>query len=104
MDNKKNRSHPSHGMAMTFCWAWTLEEFLDWKICSIGKQLSVYKGVLPKTSKVVAVKRITQNARQGLREFVAEVSSLGRLRHRNLVQLQGWCISQMNPRIHLKQP
>ncbi|KAM1513918.1 hypothetical protein ACFX1Z_025296 [Malus domestica] len=27
----------------------------------------------------------------GLKEFVAEVSSLGRLKHRNLVGLRGWC-------------
>ncbi|KAL6141285.1 hypothetical protein ACLB2K_059575 [Fragaria x ananassa] len=27
----------------------------------------------------------------GLREFLAEVSSLGRLKHRNLVGLRGWC-------------
>ena len=26
-----------------------------------------------------------------MREFVAEVSSLGRMRHRNLVELRGWC-------------
>ena len=26
-----------------------------------------------------------------MREFVAEVASLGRMRHRNLVELRGWC-------------
>ncbi|KAF3790521.1 L-type lectin-domain containing receptor kinase VIII-1 [Nymphaea thermarum] len=51
----------------------------------------VYKGVLPGTSTEVAVKRFSHNGEQGMREFMAEVSSLGRLRHRNLVQLQGWC-------------
>uniref|UniRef100_A0A5K1ELH5 non-specific serine/threonine protein kinase n=1 Tax=Nymphaea colorata TaxID=210225 RepID=A0A5K1ELH5_9MAGN len=51
----------------------------------------VYKGVLPGTSMEVAVKRVSDNGKQGLREFMAEVSSLGRLRHRNLVQLLGWC-------------
>ncbi|KAF3790522.1 L-type lectin-domain containing receptor kinase S-4 [Nymphaea thermarum] len=68
--------------------------FKEKELLGSGGFGSVYKGVLPKTSEVVAVKRITQNARQGLREFVAEVSSLGRLRHRNLVQLQGWCRRQ----------
>ncbi|XP_031487460.2 L-type lectin-domain containing receptor kinase SIT2-like [Nymphaea colorata] len=51
----------------------------------------VYKGVLPGTSMEIAVKRVSDDGKQGLREFMAEVSSLGRLRHRNLVQLQGWC-------------
>ncbi|XP_031489320.1 L-type lectin-domain containing receptor kinase S.4-like [Nymphaea colorata] len=55
---------------------------------------TVFKGILPGASTPVAVKRVTHNGKQGLREFVAEISSLGRLRHRNLVQLQGWCRRQ----------
>ncbi|PKA61926.1 L-type lectin-domain containing receptor kinase S.4 [Apostasia shenzhenica] len=52
----------------------------------------VYKGVLPKSGACeVAVKRISHDSRQGIREFVAEIASIGRLRHRHLVQLQGWC-------------
>nr|XP_040254083.1 L-type lectin-domain containing receptor kinase S.4-like [Aegilops tauschii subsp. strangulata] len=39
----------------------------------------------------VAIKRISSNGSQGMREFVAEVASLGRMRHRNLVELRGWC-------------
>lgn len=51
----------------------------------------VYKGVVPKTGLEVAIKRIAQDSQQGMREFVAEITSMGRLRHRNLVQLHGWC-------------
>ncbi|XP_010939478.1 L-type lectin-domain containing receptor kinase S.4-like [Elaeis guineensis] len=51
----------------------------------------VYKGTLPRTGEEVAVKKISSNSRQGVREFIAEVACLGRMRHRNLVQLQGWC-------------
>ncbi|KAM0952632.1 putative protein kinase RLK-Pelle-L-LEC family [Dioscorea sansibarensis] len=51
----------------------------------------VYKGVLRATGEEVAVKRISNSSRQGMREFIAEISSLGRLRHRHLVHLQGWC-------------
>ncbi|XP_057461976.1 lectin-domain containing receptor kinase VI.3-like [Actinidia eriantha] len=52
----------------------------------------VYKGVLPSTGAEVAVKKIgSNNSRQGMREFAAEIESLGRLRHKNLVNLQGWC-------------
>ncbi|XP_031489711.1 L-type lectin-domain containing receptor kinase IV.1-like [Nymphaea colorata] len=52
---------------------------------------SVYKGVLPISRIEVAVKRVSHGSKQGMREFVAEVSSLGRTRHRNLIQLHGWC-------------
>jgi Legume lectin domain/Protein kinase domain len=51
----------------------------------------VYKGVFPKTEEIVAIKKISNNTRQGMREFVTEISSLGRMRHRNLVELRGWC-------------
>ncbi|CAA0835865.1 Lectin-domain containing receptor kinase VI.4 [Striga hermonthica] len=52
----------------------------------------VYKGILLSTGCEVAVKRIKSNNRiQGMREFAAEIESLGRLRHKNLINLQGWC-------------
>lgn len=51
----------------------------------------VYKGTLPDSKVQVAVKRISNESKQGLREFVSEIASVGRLRHRNLVQLLGWC-------------
>ncbi|KAD7480114.1 hypothetical protein E3N88_03250 [Mikania micrantha] len=52
---------------------------------------SVYKGVLPNSRTPVAVKRISNESPQGMRTFVSEISTIGRLRHRNLVQLLGWC-------------
>ncbi|CAA6655022.1 unnamed protein product [Spirodela intermedia] len=48
-------------------------------------------GCPPSTKAEVAVKRVSHESKQGIREFVAEIASIGRLRHRNLVQLQGWC-------------
>ncbi|CAK9867501.1 unnamed protein product, partial [Sphagnum jensenii] len=51
----------------------------------------VYKGVLRDTGALVAVKKIAEDSQQGGREFYAEVSIISRVRHRNLVQLQGWC-------------
>jgi len=50
---------------------------------------TVYKGLLE--NKEVAVKRVSKNSRQGKQEFVAEVTTIGRLHHRNLVKLTGWC-------------
>ncbi|KAL8526880.1 hypothetical protein ACS0TY_015937 [Phlomoides rotata] len=51
----------------------------------------VYRGMLRNPRVEVAVKRISHDSKQGIREFVSEISTIGRLRHRNLVQLQGWC-------------
>ncbi|ERN07982.1 hypothetical protein AMTR_s00012p00253570 [Amborella trichopoda] len=51
----------------------------------------VYRGVLPNSDLEVAVKRVQHESEQRLREFLSEIQSIGRLRHRNLVQLYGWC-------------
>ncbi|KAF3620588.1 L-type lectin-domain containing receptor kinase S.4 [Capsicum annuum] len=65
--------------------------FRDKELLGFGGFGRVYKGLLPKTKDVVAVKRINHEAKQGLQEFVSEIATIGRLRHRNLVQLIGWC-------------
>ena len=52
---------------------------------------AVYRGYLQEQGLHVAIKRISNTSRQGRREFGAEVGSIGRLRHRNLVQLLGYC-------------
>ncbi|KAJ7968154.1 Lectin-receptor kinase [Quillaja saponaria] len=54
----------------------------------------VYRGVISSTGLEVAIKRVAHDSRQGMKEFVAEITSMGRLRHRNLVQLHGWCRKQ----------
>ncbi|XP_028775455.1 L-type lectin-domain containing receptor kinase V.9-like [Neltuma alba] len=51
----------------------------------------VYRGILPLSNVQIAVKRISHDSKQGMREFVAEISTIGRLRHPNLVRLLGYC-------------
>ncbi|KAK7393127.1 hypothetical protein VNO78_21581 [Psophocarpus tetragonolobus] len=51
---------------------------------------SVYKGIMLDSGKTVAVKKISATSKQGEREFLAEICTIGRLRHKNLVKLQGW--------------
>jgi serine/threonine protein kinase len=52
---------------------------------------TVYHGVFRRSGAEVAVKKVAHDSRQGLREFVSEIASMSRLRHRNLVQLLGYC-------------
>ncbi|RDX66269.1 L-type lectin-domain containing receptor kinase IX.1, partial [Mucuna pruriens] len=51
----------------------------------------VYKGYLKDLKSLVAIKRISRESRQGMKEYVTEVKVISQLRHRNLVQLIGWC-------------
>ncbi|XP_019097851.1 PREDICTED: lectin-domain containing receptor kinase VI.4-like isoform X2 [Camelina sativa] len=65
--------------------------FKENRIVGTGGFGTVYRGNIRTSSDQIAVKKITPNSMQGVREFVAEIESLGRLRHKNLVNLQGWC-------------
>ncbi|XP_059646902.1 L-type lectin-domain containing receptor kinase VIII.1 [Cornus florida] len=65
--------------------------FNSTRIIGHGAFGTVYKGILPVTGGVVAVKRCSHSGGQGKAEFLSELSIIGTLRHRNLVRLQGWC-------------
>ncbi|XP_058191407.1 L-type lectin-domain containing receptor kinase IX.1-like, partial [Rhododendron vialii] len=51
----------------------------------------VYRGFMSELNSYIAVKRISKRSRQGIKEYATEVKIISRLRHRNLVQLIGWC-------------
>ncbi|XP_024991814.1 L-type lectin-domain containing receptor kinase S.4-like [Cynara cardunculus var. scolymus] len=65
--------------------------FHEKELLGFGGSGKVYKGILPDSNTQIAVKRISQESKQGLTEFISEISTIGRLRHRNLVRLLGWC-------------
>ncbi|KAJ4714597.1 putative Kinase [Melia azedarach] len=52
---------------------------------------AVYRGYLIDLDMTVAVKKISRGSRQGKKEYITEVKTISQLRHRNLVQLIGWC-------------
>ncbi|XP_041992838.1 G-type lectin S-receptor-like serine/threonine-protein kinase LECRK1 isoform X2 [Salvia splendens] len=59
--------------------------------CSI-----VYRGTLKTDGKIVAVKKLHKVFEQADDEFKAEVSSISRTNHKNLVQLLGYCDEGQN--------
>ncbi|XP_059433210.1 L-type lectin-domain containing receptor kinase S.4-like [Corylus avellana] len=65
--------------------------FNDTQIIGVGGFGRVYRGTLANSDTQVAVKRTSHGSKQGMREFVSEVASIGCLRHRYLIQLLGWC-------------
>ncbi|KAG2239584.1 hypothetical protein Bca4012_024272 [Brassica carinata] len=61
------------------------DSFSNDRLLGFGK---VYRGVLSNSN---AVKCVNHDSKQGLREFMAKIESMGRLQHKNLVQMRGWC-------------
>ncbi|KAM0825250.1 hypothetical protein ACQ4PT_069671 [Festuca glaucescens] len=52
----------------------------------------VYRGYLTEEDRHVAIKVLSQELSvQGLKEFLAEVTIMSQIRHRNIVRLVGWC-------------
>ncbi|CDY54246.1 hypothetical protein HID58_088275 [Brassica napus] len=64
--------------------------FKENQLLGAGGFGKVYKGILPSGTQI-AVKRVYHDAEQGMKQYVAEIASMGRLRHKNLVQLLGYC-------------
>ncbi|KAH9701370.1 hypothetical protein KPL71_024969 [Citrus sinensis] len=64
--------------------------FKDKDVIGRGGFGKVYRGVLASNVQI-AVKKVSHDSKQGIKEFVAELVSMGRLRHRNLVKLRGYC-------------
>ncbi|KAK8318169.1 hypothetical protein V6Z11_A13G154700 [Gossypium hirsutum] len=60
------------------------------RIIGRGAFGNVYKAIFVSSGCVSAVKR-SKHSREGKTEFLAELSIMAGLRHKNLVQLQGWC-------------
>ncbi|KAJ6834405.1 putative serine/threonine-protein kinase [Iris pallida] len=64
--------------------------FADENVIGEGGYGIVYHGVLADNSQI-AVKNLLNNRGQAEREFKVEVEAIGRVRHKNLVRLLGYC-------------
>ncbi|RZC54908.1 hypothetical protein C5167_013761 [Papaver somniferum] len=64
--------------------------FADEHVIGEGGYGIVYRGVLQDNSQV-AIKNLLNNRGQAEKEFKVEVEAIGRVRHKNLVRLLGYC-------------
>ncbi|KAI5072358.1 hypothetical protein GOP47_0012464, partial [Adiantum capillus-veneris] len=55
-----------------------------------GGYSTVYKGTLPNSGLVIAVKKLREHLRRE-DDFISEINIISGIRHRNLLQLHGWC-------------
>jgi serine/threonine protein kinase len=106
---KRSRSHTEEDLALDSCMddefqrgtgpkrfsfqelAHATNNFNDEEKLGQGGFGGVYRGFLRDSNSFVAVKRVSKGSNQGIKEYVSEVKIISRLRHRNLVQLIGWC-------------
>lgn len=66
------------------------DNFADSNVLGEGGYGIVYRGQLP-DSTLIAVKNLLNNRGQAEKEFRVEVEAIGRVRHKNLVRLLGYC-------------
>ncbi|CAN6583206.1 unnamed protein product [Malus baccata var. baccata] len=64
--------------------------FADENVIGEGGYGIVYRGVLEDNT-IVAIKNLLNNKGQAEKEFKVEVEAIGRVRHKNLVRLLGYC-------------
>ncbi|XP_048140764.1 L-type lectin-domain containing receptor kinase IX.1-like [Rhodamnia argentea] len=67
------------------------DDFADSLLLGKGGSGRVYEGCLIGMNANVAIKKMTPESRHGMKEYATKVKTIRRLRHRNLVQLVGWC-------------
>ncbi|KAK7276970.1 hypothetical protein RIF29_18119 [Crotalaria pallida] len=68
-------------------------EFHPSRIVGHGSFGTVYKAFFISSGTIAAVKR-SRHSHEGKTEFLSELSIIAGLRHKNLVQLQGWCVEK----------
>ncbi|KAK4426531.1 L-type lectin-domain containing receptor kinase IX.1 [Sesamum alatum] len=71
--------------------AFATNNFSDERKLGEGGFGGVYKGHLIDLDMPIAVKKFSRRSKQGKKQYVTEVKIISMLRHRNLVQLIGWC-------------
>ncbi|CAN6229548.1 unnamed protein product [Urochloa humidicola] len=72
------------------------DNFSSTNLLGEGGYGSVYKGKLTNGIEV-AVKQLSETSHQGKKQFIAEIETISRVQHRNLVKLYGCCLEGNRP-------
>lgn len=94
--NKLKKSKSSIGCPKEFGYKelkFATKGFHGSRIIGNGSFGTVYKALLVSSGTVAAVKR-SRHSHEGKTEFLSELSIIAGLRHKNLVQLLGWCVEK----------
>ncbi|KAE8690123.1 Receptor-like protein kinase ANXUR2 [Hibiscus syriacus] len=98
MNQKEAKSTMTSSLPDELCCHFSLDEmkaatnnFHDDLVVGKGGFGKVYKGFMDAGERIVAIKRLNPESRQGVREFVTEIEMLTQLRHVHLVSLIGYC-------------
>ncbi|KAK6128739.1 LOW QUALITY PROTEIN: hypothetical protein DH2020_037522 [Rehmannia glutinosa] len=94
LDIKENREEQGREDFRTKELALATSNFSDDRKLGQGGFGGVYKGHLIDLDIPIAVKKFSRGSKQGKKEYITEVKIISMLRHRNLVQLIGWCHDQ----------
>ncbi|XP_031092295.1 receptor-like serine/threonine-protein kinase SD1-8 [Ipomoea triloba] len=102
MDEMIDEDSDENGIGVQFFTFQSISEatdnFLDANILGKGGFGTVYKGMLP-GGQEIAVKRLSNQSRQGIDEFKNEIVLIAKLQHRNLVKLIGYYCMQAGEKI-----
>ncbi|CAK8565753.1 unnamed protein product [Lathyrus sativus] len=93
---KVNKSKNSMGCPTEFGYKelkFATKGFHGSRIIGNGSFGTVYKALFVSSGTVAAVKR-SRHSHEGKTEFLSELSIIAGLRHKNLVQLLGWCVEK----------
>ncbi|KAG5152189.1 hypothetical protein GLYMA_10G169200v4 [Glycine max] len=91
---EQNQADPGNIQAQAFSFrelATATKNFRQECLIDEGGFGRIYKGIIPSTGQLVAVKQLDRNGIQSSKEFLAEVAELSLLHHENLVNLIGYC-------------
>ncbi|XP_056159309.1 L-type lectin-domain containing receptor kinase IX.1-like [Syzygium oleosum] len=71
--------------------AMATNNFSNTRLLGEGGFGGVFEGHLSDANSHVAIKKISPESKQGVKEYATEVKTIRHLRHKNLVELVGWC-------------